>query len=245
MVNYRCENCGYLTIYKSHFTDHTNRKKPCKKSYFCEECDFKSGTQNGLSVHLTTIHVKNTIVNNNIVNNTLNNTLNINNGFSPMVNGPLPFSKTDYSKIHEFISLMLNDKGYVDVVKFFELTHFNKNFPQNHNINIVDGRTKQLSILEENGVQKFLSPGLQGVIDLVKMSDKNIDNLSQLENEELQEVSTSLGEVYKETYNQKKKSYVIENLNPSVKEEICNDLKQTLHGIYQSSKKMENDKLLV
>lgn len=233
MVNYRCENCGYLTIYKSHFNDHTNRKKPCKKSYFCEECDFKSGTQNGLIVHLNTIHVNNTIV-----NNTVNNTVNI-------THGPLPFSKTDYSKMHEFISLMLNDKGYVDVVKFFELTHFNKNFPQNHNINIVDGRTKQLSILEENGVQKFLSPGLQGVIDLIKMSDKNIDNLDQSKNEDLHEVSTSLGEIYKETYDSKKKNYTIDNLNPSVKEEICNDLKQTLHGIYQSSKNIENAKLLV
>lgn len=224
MVVRRCSNCGYKTKIKTHYTDHFKRKTPCTKQYFCQEtnCDFTCDNQAGLDLHMNHIH-SNVVINNINSNNVINNTI------------VLPFSKTDYSKINDFISLMLNEKGYVDVVKFFELTHFNNALPQNHNIDIVDGRTKQISILEENGIKKFLPLGLQGILELSLMADRNVENDTNMH-----EISTSLGEIYKETYNPRKKNYLIENLDPAVKEEIQLDLRRTLHGVYEASKKLEN-----
>lgn len=176
MTLYKCVRCGYGDSHKSNVKKHLTKKNLCDAVYTNttkEDCikileskdpnvaieilmkeikiikSTASYLTNSASIHGD--HNK-TTVDNSIVNN-IHITVN-------------SFDKTNYSVLKDKIHTCITD-GKVDEAKLLKLLHFNKDYPENHNIKIQNKRDN--AILAYNGKDFELhESGQTGVLDFLE-----------------------------------------------------------------------------
>lgn len=135
---YKCKRCGYSTTRRHDMSKHFKRINACE--VLCTRVSIQENKQETMNNLLEHDKPTNTIINTNC-----NNTYNI------IINS---FHNSNYSKLStdEVMKCCLMDLKEQNVPKIenlLEKLHFNKNFPENHNIKIENRRTNK--ILTFNG----------------------------------------------------------------------------------------------
>jgi hypothetical protein len=160
-MEYKCQNCDYLTKYKQCFNNHINKKNKCinnnKKQYMCEHCEHgfndrsnfyrhkknnckqinKNKINENLEIEKLKLEIeKLKLVNNNTINshNTTNN--NSNNNTTNVTNNIniVAYGDEDMSFLTEKQILNVLSNGREGIYKLIEMVNFNKDKPENHNI---------------------------------------------------------------------------------------------------------------
>ncbi len=156
MVEYCCERCDKVFKKKYNYTKHLNRKNPCKKivtdkKIKCDVCGVNFTTEYNLKRHIDSVCMKesskdklieklinmisnNMNFNNGIINNNTTNieTQNITNNQQNI--NLVAFGEEDLSFISDKVCEWFLDRGFKSVPHLIEYVHFNKKYPQFHNI---------------------------------------------------------------------------------------------------------------
>ena len=169
---YKCEKCNKLFTQKSHYTNHINRKYPCKEvnNNILKKLIQKVEDQDKIITELK----NNTKINNTINNNYVNISININ-----------PFKNEDLShlKLSDFKKII--DCVYQCVLSYLDNVHFNKDKPENHNLLLTNLRSNIIKVLNDNN--KWEATDLQEVIDY--LIDKSTDIINNKYNEIKQNIN--------------------------------------------------------
>jgi uncharacterized C2H2 Zn-finger protein len=168
---YKCEKCNKIFTQKSHYTNHINRKYPCKSANnnILQKLIQKVEEQDKIITELkNNTKINNTINNNTINNNYVNISININ-----------PFKNEDLShlKLSDFKKII--DCGYQCVLSYLDNVHFNKDKPENHNLLLTNLRSNIIKVLNED--KNWEAQDLQEVIDY--LIDKSTDIINDKYNE--------------------------------------------------------------
>jgi hypothetical protein len=204
---YECKRCGYSTSRRNDMYKHFNRLKICDSVYrdisieecienmemekernVCEYCKKTFIKKKSILKHFCTEKIKrlekeleNKILElSNQPKNTINNNTNCNNTYNIInINS---FHNSDYSRLppEEVFKCCLMDTKEQNVPRIenlLEKLHFDKNFPENHNIKIENRRTNK--ILTFNG-ESFIEeqPDILDTIlkKLEEVIEESIDN---------------------------------------------------------------------
>ena len=165
MVNYTCNICGHVFKQKGHFTDHKNRKFPCKNQSSIIEVqeELKKTIKLVNKLKKENKMLKNDKVTTNItgdnninnVNNIINNNNTINNNIN--VIQIIDHGKEDYSKI-DIEKIMLENPhlpplNYISTVIYH--VHCSEKYPEYQNIYISDiNRNKVIAYEDGKWVKK-------------------------------------------------------------------------------------------
>ena len=161
MVEYKCENCGKIWNHKSTYTNHLNRKTPCKKLDDVMSRKFELLMEKIAELEKEVKESKNVVNENNdvvkenrdeisklkntkIINsNNSNNNNNIDNKkIINVILPPLPFGKEDLSFIDDIQCKKILSRGFKSIPEFIKTVHFNKNKPEYHNVYMPNWRDK-------------------------------------------------------------------------------------------------------
>jgi hypothetical protein len=190
MKEYICDTCDKKFNKKSGYTDHLNRKNPCKK---IEVIDIKNILQEitnlktklddvekenkKLKEMITSNDNKNITNNNTQNNNTLNNveTMNV---VNIVLNG---FGNEELSHLTEKQIREILKKGFKSIPKYIEYVHFNDKAPSNKNICITNRRDNTVNVY--NG-KKWILQNKEEFLDEIRGKGmdfiyKNVDELDE------------------------------------------------------------------
>lgn len=136
--NYRCKKCNKEYKTKKNYIEHENKCIGID-SLTCPKCMHHFSSSGNKSKHMkknnckpkSIIHALNNNITTNITNNIINNiTNNITNNF--IINN-FEKERLDYIGIKNILELFKNSEDCY-VPKYIKLKHYNKEFPENHNI---------------------------------------------------------------------------------------------------------------
>jgi hypothetical protein len=189
-MKYICLRCEYETENKTNFINHFKRKKKCPPVFcnidtekFLEILKLKHEEYKDelIKIQFELLKLKNkqlmNIVNNNGNINIGNNNTNTNIKIEIHIND---YKNTDYSLIRDGAKDCIKKDQTFDFGKFMTLLHFNEDFPQNHNVCIVNKKEKTINIYDEKS-KKFIEytkgqKGLEKILrDKLDYIEKNED----------------------------------------------------------------------
>jgi len=230
---YKCDKCNKIFTQKIHYTNHLNRKFPCKdinndNNTIIQNLILKVNEQDKIIKELKENQDKKSIkINNGKINNGKiinNNTVNISININPFKNEDLSHLKlSDFKKII--------DCGYQCVLSYLDNVHFNKDKPENHNLLLTNLRSNIIKVLNED--KNWEAQDLQEVIDY--LIDKSTDIINDKYNEIKNKINyKSKGfDRYYDTYeNEPQKCY--KKLTKDIKNKIYNNrdmIKKTKNNI--------------
>jgi hypothetical protein len=240
MVKYTCLRCGYNTIRKSNIRNHYNRDTVCSvilQDISIAEClellennvtKRSKGLKEQLKQQQDQIDELLKIVGNTpaaVATSTTinNNTGTINNvviNINPTIND---YDNTNYDIISEdeWLSCIKNEN--LDMVKCFEIIHFNKKYPENHNIKIENANSKRIMVLKN---KKYIERGRGSGALYHTINDKiNLDDKTELP-EELQIALDKYSEKYNDNVNNKHETDRLFKLMYNKKDMVDNTYKK-------------------
>lgn len=220
---YNCLRCGYRTNIKIDIVRHLNRKKECKQtvciidretclryikseitfSFLKEQLDLlrkeKDNEIEKLKNQLVTVSgqignhnkIDRSIVNSNVINNI---DIHKNN-----------YHQTDYNVLQNGAINCIKQNREFDFGKFLKLLHFNRDFPQNHNICIINKKDKTIHILY-NGKFIEYNKGRKGLELILKEKLEFIEQHEELFDSQIFEASKKLKNDYFKILDDKEKT---------------------------------------
>jgi len=213
---YTCLRCGKKENCSSKFKRHVERKFKCEAKYLDitpqeslkaskditfkdelvlrEVAKLKKTIDNSLNINNSTVTNSSISVDNSVTNNTINVTLS--------------YENTNYEAIKDVISNCITQDGRIDKEKLLSLTHFNKDYPENHNIMIKN--RKNNAILAYNG--KDYEEVYRGTSGIYQFTKDFLEKVLQNTNEDDEKSQMALDETLNDCENEKDKTKDIQKI---------------------------------
>ena len=170
MIEYKCEKCKKIFNHKHNYIRHLNKKNECTNldKCVCPKCGKEYKHSSSLIRHKKKCkgkkkicHSIKTVVNNNqtIVNNITN--INITNNFKLV-----KFGEENINILTDEIYEKIINKGFKSLTEYIENIHFNKEYPEYHNIYVANLRDEFVLIYtgeaweirnEEDIIDKYIN----------------------------------------------------------------------------------------